>query len=113
MSSCCGNSVSENYKRLHDSSHPNADELDKLYKNVEVCYENYCDCSVAYAKGIGVCSSAVNSYFKALENYYKTYKKACTKEEEPSKDSTGTTETSDSSDIIGIIRVTKIKLGDY
>ena len=95
MSSSCGNSVSENYNRLHDSSYPNADELDKLYKNVEVCYQNYCDCSVAYAKEISVCSSAVNSYFKALKNYDKTYKKACTKEEEPSEDSTDTTETSD------------------
>ena len=52
---------------------------------------------MAYAKGIGVCSSAVNSYFKALKNHNKTYKKVCTKGE-PSKDSTDTTKTSDSSE---------------
>lgn len=34
------------YEKLHNSSHPNAQRLDELYKNVKVGYQNYCDAVV-------------------------------------------------------------------
>ena len=70
---------------MHDSSHSNADELDELYKDVEACHENYCNCLQTYAQGVGIPYSAVKSLSRALKKYYKTYKKEFTKEEDSSK----------------------------
>ena len=45
--------------KLHDSSHPNAEHLDRLYKDVKVCYKNYKNIMVAYQKSISVTPSDV------------------------------------------------------
>ena len=62
--------------KLYDSSHPKAVYLDRLYKDVDVCYGNYQNVMVDYQKGVGVTPSDVNQYFKELKNHYKRYKKA-------------------------------------
>ena len=63
------------YEKLHDFSHPNAENLDRLYKDVEVCYENFKMIMDDYQKGIGVTASDVYYYSTGLIDNYKTYTK--------------------------------------
>ena len=63
------------YDTLHDSSHLNAENLDRLYKDVEVCYENFKMVMDDYQKGIGVTPSDVYHYSKGLMDHYEIYRK--------------------------------------
>ena len=74
------------YDKLHDSSHPNAEHMDRLYRDVDASYENYQNVMVDYQKGVGVTLSDVNRCYEGLEYYYKRYKEVFT----------GTIENSDS-----------------
>ena len=64
------------YDKLHDSSHPNAELLDKLYKDVEACNENYTNVIVSYKNSIDVTFSDVFACCIMVVCYYKRYKKA-------------------------------------
>ena len=50
------------FEKLHDSSYPNTEHLDGLYKDVEACYENFKKVMDDYQKGIGVTPSDVYYY---------------------------------------------------
>lgn len=63
------------YEKLHDSTHPNAEHLDRLCKNIEVGYENLKNAMVDYQKVVGVTTSDVFENFKGLNNHYKMYKR--------------------------------------
>ena len=63
------------YKKLHDSSYPNAEHLDRLYKDVEACYENHKKALYDSQMGIGVTPSDINYYYKGLIRFYRSYKK--------------------------------------
>ena len=64
------------YEKLHDSSYPNAEHLDRLHKDVDACNENYTKVIVSWKNNNGADWKDVFAHCIIMDVLYKKYKKA-------------------------------------